>query len=224
MYRSAAILGVGFVTVLTAGSFAQTKTDCRTSTQRRPASPSIDVGRESSGTGRRSAADAQALIDRGLNVLKAKQNPRRRLAGQNQPPAMTAIVLKAFVEDGKYDAKTDFVKKGYDKLLSYQLESGGIYKDLLANYNTAIAISSSRRDEPSFKPRIDKAVAYLKGLQWTESIDGPKGEKIADDKNPGTAASVTAAAVAPTGSNMQVALDALHDAGLKPDDPRSKPR
>jgi squalene-hopene/tetraprenyl-beta-curcumene cyclase len=168
-------------------------------------------------------ADAQALIDRGLNALKAKQNPDGGWQAENQPPAMTAIVLKAFVADGKYDAKTDFVKKGYDKLLSYQLESGGIYKDLLANYNTAIAISSlAAADEPSFRPRIDKAVAYLKGLQWTESIEGPKGEKIADDKNPWYGGFGYGRSGRPDGSNMQVALDALHDAGLKSDDPAFK--
>ena len=71
----------------------------------------------------------------------------------------------------KYDAKTDFVKKGYDKLLSYQLEDGGIYKDLLANYNTAIAVSAlAAAENPAFKERIDRAVAYLKGLQWTRQV------------------------------------------------------
>ena len=171
------------------------------------------------------AADAQKLIDRGLTYLKTQQKPDGGWQNETQPPAVTAIVLKAFVQDGKYDASTDFVKKGYDKLLGYQLENGGIYKDLLANYNTAIAVSAlAAADDPSFKPRIDKAVAYLKGLQWTENTPGagPGGEKITDDKHLWYGGWGYGRKGRPDGSNLQLALDALHDAGLKPDDPAFK--
>jgi squalene-hopene/tetraprenyl-beta-curcumene cyclase len=167
------------------------------------------------------AADAQAVIDRGLALLKSRQNPDGGWQGASDPPAMTAIVLKAFVQDPKYDANSDFVKKGYDKLLSYQLESGGIYKDLLANYNTAIAVSAlAAAEHPAFRPRIDQAVAYLKGLQWTERTPpGPNGERVADEKNPWYGGWGYGRRGRPDGSNMQLALDALHDAGLKPEDP-----
>src|SRR5437868_3944719 len=77
----------------------------------------------------------QQLIDGGLNFLKSQQKPDGGWQGEKDPPAVTAIVLKAFVLDSHYSAKTDFVRKGYEKLFSYHLESGGIYKDLLANYN-----------------------------------------------------------------------------------------
>ncbi|MDQ3438888.1 MAG: hypothetical protein M3478_00900 [Planctomycetota bacterium] len=168
--------------------------------------------------------DAQRLIERGLASLQSKQNPDGGWQGANDPPAMTAIVLKAFVRDAKYDANTDFVKRGYDKLLTYQLENGGIYKDLLANYNTAIAISAlAAAENPAFKPRIDKATAYLKGLQWTENTGpGPGGEKITDEKNPWYGGWGYGRRGRPDGSNMQLALDALHDAGLKTDDPSYK--
>ncbi|MGB7159523.1 MAG: prenyltransferase/squalene oxidase repeat-containing protein [Tepidisphaeraceae bacterium] len=168
------------------------------------------------------AADARQQIDRGLAFLKSQQKPDGGWQKETDPPAMTAIVLKALVQDAKHDASTDFVKRGYDKLLSYQLENGGIYKDLLANYNTAIAVSAlAAAEEPSFKPRIDKAIAYLKGLQWTDHTpgDGPKGEKIVDDKNPWYGGWGYGRKGRPDGSNMQLALDAMHDAGLKPSDP-----
>ena len=87
-----------------------------------------------------------------------------------------------------YTADTDFVKKGYDKLLSYQAEDGGIYKDVQTNYNTAIGISAlAAANKPEFKPNIDKAVAYLKGLQWSdinESVDAATGTKYAGEKDP----------------------------------------
>ena len=94
------------------------------------------------------AADAnldqkvQASIDRGLAYLKSQQKPDGSWQKPNDPPALTAIALKAFAQDPKTGPNADFVKKGYDKLLTYQLDNGGIYQDLLANYNTSIAISS----------------------------------------------------------------------------------
>jgi squalene-hopene/tetraprenyl-beta-curcumene cyclase len=140
------------------------------------------------------------------------------------PPALTAISLKVFVQDPRYTAKSDFVKKGYDKLLTYQWQDGGIYKDMLANYNTAIAISSlAAADDPAFKPAIDKAVAYLKSLQWNDTISGgPKGEKNIDVNNPWYGGTGYGHAGRPDGSNTQLMIEALHDAKLPQDDPAFK--
>src|SRR5688500_258318 len=125
---------------------------------------------------------AQALIDKGLDFLKTQQKSDGGWQTEKDPPAITAIVLRAFVRHDNYDANTDFVKRGYDKLLSYQLESGGIYKDLLANYNTAIAVSAlAAAENPAFKPQIEKATQYLKGLQWTDMTTSAEGEKIAGE-------------------------------------------
>src|SRR4051794_10811379 len=80
---------------------------------------------------------AQQLIDRGLNYLKQHQKPDGGWQNQNDPPAVTALVLRAFVRDSHYNSRTDFIAKGYDKLFTYQLDTGGVYEDMLANYNTA---------------------------------------------------------------------------------------
>lgn len=171
------------------------------------------------------AAKAQALVDKGLEYLKTQQKPDGGWQTAEEPPAISAVVLKAFVQSPKYDSKTDFVAKGYAKLLSYQLENGGIYQDLLANYNTAIAVSAlAAAEDPAFKPRIDKAVAYLKGLQWTDKTPaaGPKGEKIEGKDNPWFGGAGYGRKGRPDGSNTQIMLDALKDAGLKSDDPAYK--
>jgi len=166
------------------------------------------------------ADSAQQLIDKGLTYLKQQQKPDGGWETTPQdPPGITALALRAFMESGTVTAKTDYIKKGYDKLLSFQLDTGGIYKDMLANYNTAIAVSAlAAADDPAYKPALDKAVAFLKGLQWTEHLTGPKGETV--DKNStwyggwgyGNHAR-------PDLSNAQFSLQALHDAGLKPTDP-----
>ena len=168
------------------------------------------------------AAKAQVAIDKGLAFLKTQQQPDGGWQGKDEPPAVTAVVLKAFAQDPKHGAKADFVAKGYQKLLSYQLENGGIYQDLLANYNTAIAVSAlAAANDPALKPQMDKAVAYLKGLQWTERTPaaGPKGEKVNDKSNPWYGGTGYGGHARPDGSNTQLTLDALHEAGLKPDDP-----
>jgi len=164
---------------------------------------------------------AQAMIDKGIDYLKTQQQPDGGWQTGQQPPAVTAVVLKAVVQNPTSDANTDFVKKGYDKLLTYQLENGGIYKDLLANYNTAIAISSlAAAEKPEFKERIDKAVAYLKGLQWNDRIQGgPKGEGKIDIGNPWYGGAGYGSKGRPDGSNTQIMVDAIHDAGLPKDDP-----
>lgn len=87
---------------------------------------------------------------------------------RSNPPPSPRSHSRLLEGSDKYDSKTDFVAKGYQRLLTYQLDSGGIYKDLQANYNTAIAVSSlAAAEDPAFQPFIDRGVAYLKGLQWT---------------------------------------------------------
>src|SRR4051812_41945325 len=172
---------------------------------------------------------AQALIDKGLAYLKSQQKPDGSWQSEKDPPAVTAIVLKAFVQDPTYDANIDFVKRGYDKLLTYQLEDGGIYKDLLANYNTAIALSAlAAAENPAFKERIDRAVAYLRGLQWTdkskfEHADAAKRPQIKDQNDPFYGGwgygGLGKGPARPDLSNAQLTIEALKEAGLKEDDP-----
>jgi squalene-hopene/tetraprenyl-beta-curcumene cyclase len=166
-------------------------------------------------------ARVQATIDRGLAFLKSQQKLDGGWQKENDPPAITAIALKAFAQDPKTGANADFVKKGYDKLLTYQLDNGGIYQDLLANYNTSIAISAlAAANNPGFKERIDKAVAYIKGIQWTDKTGaGPKGETVKDDKNNWWGGWGYSRAGRPDLSNAQIAIEALENAGLKKDDP-----
>jgi len=166
-------------------------------------------------------ARVQAAIAKSLAFLKSQQKPDGGWQTEKDPPAITAIVLKAFSQDPKTGPNADFVKKGYAKLVSYQLDNGGIYQDLLANYNTSIALSAlTSANDPAYKPQIDRAVAYLKGIQWTDKTGpGPKGEKIADDKNNWWGGWGYSRAGRPDLSNAQMAVEALESAGLKKDDP-----
>jgi len=164
---------------------------------------------------------AQQLIDQGLAFMKTQQQADGGFAPATMPPGMSAIALKAFVQDPAYSTKDEFLKKGYDNLISYQVGSGGIFKDMLATYNTAIAVSAlASANDPSLKPELDKAVGYLRGMQWTDTITGPHGESIKDPKKASFEGGFGYGRHSrPDLSNTQFALDALHDAGVKPDDP-----
>jgi squalene-hopene/tetraprenyl-beta-curcumene cyclase len=183
-------------------------------------------------------ARAEQLIAKGLEFLKSKQNPDGSFGESQAPPAITALVLRAFAREGQLPRNTDFVERGYQFLLSKQVEDGGIYKDLLANYNTAIAVTAlAAANDPRFEQPMARAVAYLKGLQWTPETrpeyPGKDGEKVAESnqgkqvvKDESDAffggwgyGGRSRGAGRPDLSNAQLTLDALHDAGVKSDDP-----
>jgi squalene-hopene/tetraprenyl-beta-curcumene cyclase len=167
------------------------------------------------------AMTAQASIDKAAVWLKSQQQPDGGWQKNQEPPAMSALVLRTLVQSGKVSASDADIKKGFDKLLTYQLDNGGIFKDLLGTYNTAIAITAlTAANRPEYKEPIEKAVGYLKSLQWTDSVQGlPRGGKV-DEKNPNFGGwGYSNSKGRADGSNLQMAMEALHDSGLKQDDP-----
>jgi squalene-hopene/tetraprenyl-beta-curcumene cyclase len=164
-------------------------------------------------------ATATAVVDKAFDYLKSQQKPDHGWQDAVDPPGVTALVLKSFMEDERYDADMPFLDKGFDKLLGYQLENGGIYQDLLANYNTAIAISAlAVSKEAEYKPAIAKALAYLRSLQWSDKIEGAGTLKVTPD-DPRYGGFGYGKRGRPDLSNTQWALEALHEAGVKSDDP-----
>jgi len=164
---------------------------------------------------------AQTTADKALAYLKAQQKPDFSWQDEADPPAITALVLRAFIADDKYDADQPFLDKGYDKLLSYQVDSGGIYKDVLACYNTAIAISAlAESKEAEYRGPMQKALDYLRTLQWSDKISGVPDElRIKDNSDVKYGGFGYGKRSRPDLSNTQMALDALHDAGVKSNDP-----
>lgn len=167
------------------------------------------------------AARAQALVDRGLAWLKEQQKPDGGWQRAEEPPAITAIALKAFCQDKHYQGDEPFLKKAFAKVLSFQKPDGSISDDNLATYNTAIAISAlAESKQADYKPQMLKALAFLRDLQWDDKIQGVPAHMKVPESNPNFGGfGYGAKGKRADGSNMQVALDALKDSGLKSDDP-----
>lgn len=171
------------------------------------------------------APKAQAQIDRGLAYLKSQQNENGGWATGRQPPAITGLVLRVFVQDPAYDHSTDFVARGYQELLSHQLEDGGIYDEALANYNTAVSVSAlAAAKNPEFEDELKQALAYLKGLQWgVQAKKGPQGESVVGEDHAWYGGwgygGHSRGSGRPDLSNTQMALEALNEAGVPQDDP-----
>jgi squalene-hopene/tetraprenyl-beta-curcumene cyclase len=174
------------------------------------------------------AGRAQQLIDRGLAFLQTQQKPDGGWASGREPPAFTALVVRAFVLDKHHSPDSDVVQRAVAQLVAAQQPDGGIYRDTLATYNTAIAVSALApvaKQKPELQPAVEKAVAYLRGQQVLPGAKSDSGlPQIKDDNDPQFGGWTYGGAGRrgpgrPDLSNVQVTLDALKDAGLKPDDP-----
>ena len=167
-------------------------------------------------------AKGREVVAKGLAWLKTRQKADGSFTSSDrEPPAITALVLRALVNDPQHGPKSDAAQKAIKSLTDLQQGDGGFYKDMLANYNTAIAISAlAAAKDPALQERIDRAVRYLKGAQFGDAIVGPGGEKI-DPNHPfyGGWNYGGQRGGRPDLSNAAIALEALKDSGLKQDDP-----
>ena len=176
-------------------------------------------------------AKAEKMVERGVGFLKTRQQADGSWqADPRVPPAITALALRALVGAPASSADDAGVVKGFDALLKQQVADGGIYADTLANYNTSIAVSAltaaqKEAGDERFQPQVDKAVAYLRRLQWgaeptVATGEGEKDVAVAkDDAAYGGWGYGGRAGSRPDLSNAQMALEALRDAGVKADDP-----
>lgn len=164
-------------------------------------------------------SQAQQSITKGLDYLKSQHEADGGWQKASDPPGMTALVLKAFTQDSQQAANHAVIDKGFARLLADQKPDGSI-GDTLTNYNTAIAITALAAAK-EHQAQMEKAVAYLRQLQWGGTVEGITDDMKVDPSNPnyGGFGYGGGKAKRPDLSNTQTALDALHDAGIKPDDP-----
>src|SRR5436305_597859 len=129
------------------------------------------------------AAKAQQTIDKAAGFLKTQQKPDGGWQEGTEPPAITAIVLKAYLQDPRHANDQAMLDKGFKKLLSYQQPDGSIASDVLATYNTAIAISTFAAADQQYRDAQEKALRYLRSIQWSDKIQGVDQRSKSVDQN-----------------------------------------
>ena len=168
-------------------------------------------------------AKAEKLIAGGVKWLLTQKEAGGgwSLGGGAARPAVTAMVIKTLLQHPDYGAKHPVVKKAFDVLLSYKQKDGGIYdpKQGQQNYTTALAVMAlTVAKDPKHTAALRNAVKYLKGLQIVPGSTSPDGGKI--DKKHSTLGGVSYGKHGrPDLSNVGMWAQALHDAGVKSDDP-----
>ncbi len=138
-------------------------------------------------------------------------------------PAITGLVVNALMLDPKADAHDPAIAAAVDYLLSQQQDDGGIYDTVLPSYNTSISISAlSHIDTPRAHQAVEKAVAFLLTLQWSDGTDstsrGPGAEHVSAD-HPYFGGVGYGRHSRPDASNVTFFLQALDDASYEHDGP-----
>lgn len=169
---------------------------------------------------------ASDAIERGLRYLRVMQTPQgawmanAQATPTDQPDAVSPITLavtamgvKAFVQadpesaiDGPAAAGLRFLRRG-------QRDDGAYEGGALTNYVTAAVVSAlAATDNDEDADSLQNAVQWLMVNQW----DQTEGLAARQDWFGGAGYGGRGR---PDASNTQIMLDALHDAGVSPDEP-----
>jgi len=165
------------------------------------------------------APGTQAAIDKGIAYLRKTQLadggwPAVAESGRSEMGISTVATL-GLLRTG-LPADDPMVAKAVSYVTGFAKEDGGIYDKGFRNYTTSIAlmIMKATGDKKHDKTAV-KALAFLKELQWG------KGEGLGVESNDFGGAGY-GKHKRPDLSNTQWFIQAVREAGLKPDDPALK--
>ncbi len=166
---------------------------------------------------------AQELIAGGVKFLLSarEEDGGWSMGGGANKPAITAMVLKVLVQHPDFGPNHEVVKKGFDTMLAFRQKDGGIYDPKLGynNYTTSVAVMAlAAAKDPQRQGVLDDAIKYLRGQQILPGSESPDGDKITKD-HPFAGGVSYGKHGRPDLSNVGMWLDAMHEAGVKAEDP-----
>jgi len=179
-------------------------------------------------------ARAEEMIEKAEKFLRSRQDkatggwsiPPLDKDGKAQPniPGISALVLTGMLMDPKADPEKDAVlRRGVEYLLRFQQPDGGIYDKILPCYNTSLAVSAlSKANTPAAREAINKALPFLRGLQWgeaaKETVGAGDAAKPVGRDHPFYGGVGYGKHGRPDNSNLNMFTQALQDAGVSPSD------
>ncbi len=161
-------------------------------------------------------AEAKSRIEEALAFLAKNQRDGQFGISGTPDPGISALALSAVqnVTRAYGLPMPEYVKPGLAWLASLQKADGGIYDKGLKIYVTSIAVEALvASDDPAHAEVVKKAVEFLKQSQLDE------GEGYSAESDPYYGGFGYGSSEKPDLSNTQIAIDALHDAGVPASDP-----
>ena len=159
---------------------------------------------------------AQEAVDKALAYLVASQRPDGGwVAFEQSHPAITALVVKALIQDDDYGPGHTASRRGLEFVLKFVQPDGGIYVpgEGMRNYHASVALMAlAATKDPVHAERIKNLQRFLTKLQW----DGGEGHETS---SPFYGGQGYGRHKRPDLSNTQLMLEALQQSGLSPDDP-----
>ena len=155
-------------------------------------------------------------VERGLKFLAAAQQPDGGWLGRtHSDPAVTALVVKCFIQDKDYGPQHAIARRAITYIRTFVQSDGGIYipDHGLRNYYTSVCLMAlaATKDE-AHAEAVGRAQVFLKRGQWDE-------EEGHDRSSPWYGGAGYGKHKRPDLSNTQMMLEALAQSGLPPDDP-----
>ena len=171
---------------------------------------------------------ATLIADRAMSYLESRQN-EMTYGFDDDPdvqtlPAITGLVVTGFMLDPSVDERHPVVVTGTRYILKHQQPDGGIYKDMLPSYNTAICLSAL-----ALVNRTDAFEAMLKGRSFLKTLqhgdfnssnpEDPGFEEPININHPYYGGVGYGKHGRPDLSNLSFFVQALHDTGVSTNDP-----
>lgn len=137
-------------------------------------------------------------------------------------PAFTGLIVNGMLMQPGIDTKDPAVAKGIEFMLSRQQPDGAIYDRLLPVYNTSIVLSAiASIDTDQARAAIKKGQDFLRNSQWGVASPASSPDKptsVVGPEHPFYGGWGYGNNSRPDISNLNFALQALHDTGVPADD------
>ncbi|MBX3383683.1 MAG: hypothetical protein KF864_09265 [Phycisphaeraceae bacterium] len=172
------------------------------------------------------------VMQRGAAFLRSQQDEETggwsvQQRGPNFP-AITGLALMGLLDTPGVTEDDEAVAKAVKYILNCQQPNGGIYMGLLPSYNTAICLTALSRvsQPPQVADARARALAFLRTLQWGEEAmevgDEIENAGVVGKDHPFYGGVGYGRHGRPDLSNTAFFVEALHAAGVGPDDPAMK--